>query len=270
MCTRLSLAVLGLGLFVSGHPGPGFAIDAPPPDDRWIIDTDMAYDDQLAIMIALRHPRAKIVAISVVGTGAAHCPQAATTAARLVDLAERDAIPAACGPEFPLDGFHSLPTFWRDAADALVPTDVRESRNEPPPSDSVDLIIETVRSADGPVSILALGPHTNLAPAFERAPDIVGKVREIVAMAGAIHAAGNLSVPGVTDDLANRTAEWNAFIDPIATKSVVETGLPIRLVTLDSTSQVNVDSTFLGLFNNLSEDSVTGAKVLALRVALRL
>ncbi|MEM7444364.1 MAG: nucleoside hydrolase [Pseudomonadota bacterium] len=245
---RFFLSVLAtLGLLVGSasdtgaHAQSGAQTDNPQREDPWIIDTDMGREDWLALLLALGHPSADILAISVVGDGVGRCPAGAQTARAIVALAsDDDDIPVACGADYPMDGYHAMPADWRDATDisafpALPPVPAEEA-----PGDAVDLIIATLQSADRPVSILTIGPLTNVALALDQAPDIAPHIREIVMMAGAVYAAGNVAQPGSTDFPAGSTAEWNAFIDPVATAMVLSSGVSIRLVPLDATNHVPV------------------------------
>ena len=209
----------------------------------WIIDTDMGRDDWLALLLMLGHADADVLAISVMGNGTGRCPQSAMSALAIVALARPgdEAIPVACGDDFPLDGFHAIPPAWRDAADVSMFDGLPEPTARPDPRGAVDLIIETVRAAERPVSLLVLGPLTNMAQAFDKAPDIIPWVREIVMMGGALHVAGNVAQPGDHDFPSDNRAEWNAFLDPLAMALVLDSGVPLRLVPLDATRHVPVD-----------------------------
>jgi pyrimidine-specific ribonucleoside hydrolase len=244
----LPIAAIAMAVWPSLAGAPAVAQDRGVAPDPWIIDTDMGREDWLALLLALGHPRADILAISVVGSGIGRCPQGATAALSLVELAGagRD-IPVACGADFPLDGYHAMPPDWRDGTDITAFGDLPEPTAAPDPRGAVDLIIDTIRTADQPVSILAIGPMTNVALALDQAPDIVSKVREIVMMAGAIHAAGNVAQPGSSDFPVDNTAEWNAFLDPVALAAVVTLGVPIRLVPLDATNFAPVDAGLAGV-----------------------
>jgi inosine-uridine nucleoside N-ribohydrolase len=97
------------------------------------------------------------------------------------------------------------------------------------------------------VRILALGPLTNLAEALKRETSITSAIEELVIMGGALQVPGNLGDGGVFKT-NNTTAEWNIFIDPLAARIVFRSGIPIRLIPLDATNKVPVDSAFLAKF----------------------
>lgn len=90
---------------------------------------------------------------------------------------------------------------------------------------AVELIIETVMAAPGEITLVAVGPLTNLALALRREPHLVQAVREVVIMGGALRVPGNVTP----------CAEFNIFADPHAARIVLHAGWPIRLVSLDTT-----------------------------------
>jgi inosine-uridine nucleoside N-ribohydrolase len=90
------------------------------------------------------------------------------------------------------------------------------------------------------VTIIATGPLTNIAQWLERYPQDKNKIDQLVIMGGVVDAPGNIIVPLFTKDHPNTTAEWNIFIDPLATDKVFVAGLPIVLVGLDVTNSVRV------------------------------
>jgi purine nucleosidase len=93
----------------------------------------------------------------------------------------------------------------------------------------VDFLIETLRGAEaGTVTLCALGPLTNIAMALVKAPDIAGKIGELVVMGGACFELGNVTP----------AAEFNIHVDPHAAAVVLESGIPITMIPLDVTQQV--------------------------------
>ncbi len=218
------------------------------PAETWIIDTDMGPEDWMALLYVLGHDDIDVLAISIVGDGVGRCPEVEATALALVMFAtgEDGAIPVACGATSPLDGFHAMPPAWRDASAPENFEPLPMSSAMPDPRGGVDLIIETLRGADEPIAILAIGPLTNIALAFDKAPDMVDKVRQIVVMGGAVYVSGNVSDPSDSAMPVNSVAEWNIFLDPVAADAVFSSGVSIRLVPLDATNHVPVDATLAG------------------------
>jgi inosine-uridine nucleoside N-ribohydrolase len=108
-------------------------------------------------------------------------------------------------------------------------------------------LIERLRDHNYPVRILALGPLTNLAEALQRAPSSIDAVAEVVIMGGAVRVPGNLGDGGFFHT-ANKTAEWNMFVDPLAARIVFRAGVNIRLIPLDATNTVPIGAAFVHEF----------------------
>jgi purine nucleosidase len=106
---------------------------------------------------------------------------------------------------------------------------------------AIDLLATTLRQ--GGVTLLTLGPLTNVAESFRADPALAGQVTSIVVMGGALDVPGNVSGEGIEPS----TAEWNMYVDPTAAAEVVASGAPIVLVGLDATSQLPITGDFLEL-----------------------
>jgi len=195
-----------------------------------IVDGDFGPDDMMALLYLLQQPEVHLAAVTVTGTGLAHCPDGAENAAAVFAHLAREDIPVACGEQEPLGGDNAFPEEWRQAADGLgdqlglPPSDVD------PGSDAPGLIVETISSSTEPVRLLALGPLTNLARALRDSPDIASNIEDLTIMGGALDVPG--SVPPYM------TAEWNIWSDPRAAAEVLQSGAPIMLVGLDATNDV--------------------------------
>jgi inosine-uridine nucleoside N-ribohydrolase len=96
-----------------------------------------------------------------------------------------------------------------------------------------------------PVEILAIGSMTNIASVITVRPELKHKIKRVISMGGAIDVSGNLRVHGFTHEHTNTQAEWNFYIDPFASKIVLESGIPITLVPLDATNQVPLTNEFV-------------------------
>jgi inosine-uridine nucleoside N-ribohydrolase len=207
-----------------------------------VIDTDMAVDDWMAILYLLQRPDIKVLAITVVGTGEAHCEPGVRNALGLVALAGKSGIPVACGRDTPLQGNHVFPEAWRQGVDSLYGLNLPEGSNPASGQSAVELLPSTIQSAPEKVYLLTLGPLTNLAEALQNDPTFTENLDRIFIMGGALQVPGNVGNSDPSID--NQAAEWNFYIDPLAAKIVLESGAPITLVTLDSTNQVPLDSAF--------------------------
>jgi inosine-uridine nucleoside N-ribohydrolase len=195
---------------------------------RVIIDTDPGIDDALAIILALKSPELKIEGITTV-SGNVPSSMAAKNVLRILHLMDKNFPPVAEGSASPLkessvwahhvhgeDGLGNL-DFWDDF-------EIPKSAAFP---DAVSLMLETAQWLSSELTLITLGPLTNLARAVQRDENTIKKIKEVIMMGGAVFTEGN-----VTPD-----AEFNIFFDPHAAKIVFESGIPITLVGLDVTNQ---------------------------------
>jgi inosine-uridine nucleoside N-ribohydrolase len=214
-------------------PQSGSTTSLPRP---LLIDTDVAPDDLVAIAFLLASPGVEIRAITVSGTGEAHCGAGVDVVLRLLERLDAPAIDVACGRETPTGGDHAFPDAWRERVDGGSGLDLPSTSRRPFAGDAVQLILQAGEGADG-LRVLTLGPLTNLADALTRHPDLADRVESIYAMGGALFVPGNVRFGGPPD---NAVAEWNIYVDPAAAQAVIDSGLPVRLVSLDGTNQVPV------------------------------
>src|SRR5262249_14003802 len=102
------------------------------------------------------------------------------------------------------------------------------------------VIIDCLSHSRVPVTVVATGPLTNIATAFEERPDLKQKVDEFIIMGGAFTVPGN-----VEQDTSDGSAEWNMYADPVAAKKILDTGVPLKIIPLDVTNQLPVTKEFL-------------------------
>lgn len=191
---------------------------------RVILDSDPGIDDAMAILLATQSPELQIEAITVV-SGNVLVDQGAQNALKLVELAGRTEIPVARGEKYPLKrklitapivhGKNGL-----GETELPSPTKTAESRH------AVDLIIDLVRAHPGQITLLPLGPLTNVARVLLKQPSIAKQIPEIILMGGSIE-GGN----------ASPAAEANIYNDPEAAEIVFESGIPLTMVGLGATHQ---------------------------------
>lgn len=195
-----------------------------------IIDTDPGQDDAVAILLALASPESiDVLGITCV---AGNVPLALTARnARMVcELAGKRDVPVFAGCDRPLGrplvtAEHVHGKTGLDGPALPEPTMPLQDRH------GVDFIIETLRrEAPGTVTLCPLGPLTNIATAFQRAPDIVARVQEVVLMGGAYFEVGNITP----------TAEFNIYVDPQAADIVFRSGVPLVVMPLDVTHKALV------------------------------
>ncbi|RMD92143.1 MAG: nucleoside hydrolase [Alphaproteobacteria bacterium] len=207
---------------------------------RIIIDTDPGQDDAVAILLALASPEIEVLGITAV---AGNVPLALTgrNARMVCELAGRPDVPVFAGCDRPMA--RALVTAeYVHGKTGLDGYPLPEPRMELRARHAVDFIIDTLRREPaGTVTLCALGPLTNLATAFERAPDIVERVEEVVLMGGAYFQVGNVTP----------AAEFNIYVDPEAAKIVFGAGAKLTVMPLDVTHRALVTRERLAAFRAL-------------------
>ena len=210
-----------------------------------IIDTDPGQDDAVGLLLALASPEElEVVGITTV---AGNVPLELTTsnALAMVELAGRPEVPVYAGHDRPL--IRNLVTAEHvhgkrgiDGADTPEPT------LTPADGHAVDFLIETVRARPG-ITICTFGPLTNVAAAFDRAPDIIENVDQVVMMGGGFWEGGNTTP----------AAEFNIYVDPQAADTVFRCGRPLVLMPLDVTHKALTSVPRIAAFRNLGNASGT-------------
>lgn len=216
----------------------------------FIVDTDMGLDDWLAILYLTRHPNVDLLAVSLAGTGEAHCDPGVHNTLGLLELANHPEVPVACGREAPLEGNNSFPAWLRDQADAMAGLDLPANTNPPFEGTAVELLITTIQASSQPVTLVTLGPLTNVAEALQAEPAIIDNIQMIYIMGGAVDVPGNVDF----FNPENHVAEANIYVDPHAAAVVFESGAPITLVPLDATNHAPMTTAF---FDRLKENRTT-------------
>ena len=192
-----------------------------------IIDTDPGQDDAVAILLALASPEIEVLGITTVA-GNVPLPLTTRNALAVLELAGRPEVPVHAGADAPLR--RPLVTAEHvHGRTGLDGVELPEPAAAPRDGHAADFIVETLRrEPEGAVTLCPLGPLTNLALAFERAPEIVPRIAEIVLMGGAYFEVGNVTP----------AAEFNIFVDPEAAAAVFGCGRPITVLPLDATHRV--------------------------------
>lgn len=194
---------------------------------KLIILTDPGQDQAAAILMILGQRQAFDVLGLVATAGNINLDHTVTNCLKLMELAGRPDIPVFAGCPHPI----IRPLVMAEHVHG--PTGL-DGPGLPPPSTKarekhgVDFIIDTVRAHPGEITICSLSPVTNLAMALRKAPDIAGKIREVVAMLGAYFEVGNITP----------TAEFNCYVDPEAADIVLKAGIKTTLLPLDVTHRM--------------------------------
>lgn len=184
---------------------------------RFLIDTDTASDDAVALILALKHADISVEAITVVA-GNMPVTQGTQNALYTVELCGAR-VPVYAGCSAPLlkplvtaEDFHGQ--------DGLGDQGLPLQGRSPAPGRAVDVIIDTIHRFPGEITLVALGPLTNLALALRMDPSIAQEVKTCVVMGGAAQGPGNVTP----------VAEYNIWVDPAAAQIVFNSLLPLTLV----------------------------------------
>jgi inosine-uridine nucleoside N-ribohydrolase len=210
---------------------PALRAALPTAPTPLVVDTDMSTDDVLALLYLLRRADVDLRAVTVSGTGLTRCPPGARNALDLLALGRRSDVLVACGLGEPLAGFDQFPSEWRGAADALFGLPLPPSARGPDPRGAVELLRATLEASPDPVTVLALGPLTDVAALLRAHPSVAPRIARVVAMGGAVHVPGNVGA-------GHENVEFNLWIDPVAADEVLASGVPVTLVPLDATNDV--------------------------------
>jgi len=224
-----------------------------------VVDTDLAADDIVALAYLLSSSAVDVLAVTVSGTGEVTCPRGVEVASGLLSTLGHGDVRVACGQSAPLSGDRVFPEEWRTAADDAYGVSLPVV-DPPTELDAVELLVAAVDTAPAPVTLLTLGPLTNVAQAFAAEPGLAGRLGSVVIMGGAVDVAGNVQPEGADSPLA---AEWNLYIDPAASDAVISSQVPITLVALDATNKVPVTSEFI---DQLAANDTTDATALVTEI----
>ncbi|KAB2035504.1 hypothetical protein ERO13_D04G136300v2 [Gossypium hirsutum] len=197
-----------------------------------IIDTDPGIDDAMAIFVALRSPEVEVIGLTTI-YGNVYTTLATRNALHLLEVADRTDIPVA-------EGSHVTITFCTQEdkklriADFVHGADGLGNQNFPPPEgkpidmSATHFLVEQAKLYPGKVTVVALGPLTNIALAIQQDPSFVKNIGQIVLLGGAFAVNGNV----------NPAAEANIFGDPDAADIVFTSGADVLAVGINVTHQV--------------------------------
>ncbi len=193
---------------------------------RVIIDTDPGTDDALALMMALNCPDLGVEGITTVG-GNARLSETTENALRLMAYlgGPCSRMPVAVGADRPTKGLysHAYHVHGSEGLGISLPA----STLRPHRMNAVEFLRDRITAFPGELTLIAIGPLTNVATALDDSPDIAEAVPEIIVMGGAVGVPGNITPH----------AEFNIHEDPWAANAVFESGIPVTLVGLDVTHQ---------------------------------
>jgi purine nucleosidase len=215
---RVTVLFFGLSHKASVTPKPltWRSVMLPPVPRTFLIDTDTASDDAVALIMALRAPDVRVAAITVVA-GNVPLPQATRNALYTVELCGAE-VPVYSGAAKPLLRAYENAT-WFHGRDGLGDHNYPAPKQSAEKQHAVDAIIETIEANPGLV-LVTLGPLTNVALAISKKPGITAKVSRCVVMGGNPCCEGNVTP----------AAEYNMWVDPEAASIVMRSGLRVELI----------------------------------------
>ena len=220
----------------------------PPVPEPVVIDTDPGVDDAIALLMALSCPQIDVVGLT---TTAGNVPigPATRNALAILESVGRVDVPVARGATRPIRGRYAYARHVHSAEGLTHPL--------PPPTlrttdtDAVQFLSETLRANPGAVTVIALGPLTNLARLHRDQPSVLPLAKRLLVMGGAVQTPGNVTPH----------AEFNFYSDPTAARMVIESGVPITLIDMAPCRQV-----FLTREDVLAARPSTDVGVLAERI----
>lgn len=183
----------------------------------FLIDTDTASDDAVALMMALRSPEIGVVAITTVA-GNVNLEQATRNALTVVERCGTN-VPVYAGLHKPILRAPSDATFFHGQdgmGDTNLPPPTRQAQAE----HAVDAIIRVIQQHAGEITLVTLGPLSNIAAALIKSPGIAQQVAQCYIMGGAANTIGNITP----------AAEYNIWCDPEAAQIVFQSGIPIVMI----------------------------------------
>lgn len=192
---------------------------------RIIIDTDPGVDDAIAILMALAAPSVEVAGLTVVGGNVPHA-RGLRNALALLDFVGRSEVPVLRGSSRPLKGRFASAKHFHGASG--ITRRLPQPTTRPLPQRSVDFLAAQLARFPGEITLVAIGPLTNLARLERQYPGSLAKAASLAIMGGSVDSPGNITPH----------AEFNFYCDPLAAHEVMNAGVPLTLVDLAACRQV--------------------------------
>ncbi len=192
---------------------------------KLLIDTDPGTDDLIALLMALRAPELEVLGVTTVG-GNASLDDTTRNALRILECAGRTDVLVAAGAAHPL--WASFVYAYDFHGPGGLTVKLPDPNSHAAPGSAHTFIYQALKASPGEVTLLALGPLTNVALLFREHPDAKRLLKELVVMGGAVGVPGNITAH----------AEFNVYNDPLAAQAVFASGAPTTLVDLRVCRQV--------------------------------
>jgi uridine nucleosidase len=206
-----------------------------------IIDTDPGVDDTMAIYFALNSSQIELVGLTTI-FGNVDVDMATVNALKILEIAGRTDIPVIKGAENPLTSLYSGPVPFVHGDDGQGNINLAPPETRALPGTGAQFIVDQIMNNPGEITLIPIGPLTNLALALRLEPEIIRNVKEVIFMGGNALCPGN----------ATPAAEANIHNDPEAADLVLGADWPVSMVGLDVTHHVNMTNEILGEFTRLS------------------
>jgi|TARA_B110000977_G_C11030163_1_gene474893 inosine-uridine nucleoside N-ribohydrolase len=224
MPTQYRVPALFTLLYLTILTAPGVALGA----EKVIIDTDPGVDDSLAIVFALKSKQLEVLGLTTI-FGNVETHLATLNSLRLLEIMEKN-VPVAEGASRPLYMKKLSPPADVHGEDGLGEINLPLPKTNAIKKSAAEFIVQTVMDNPGEVTLIVLGPMTNIALALALEPDLSENVKQVVAMGGVLQVMGNVSP----------VASANILGDPHAADIVMGTDWNMTLVSADITRQVLV------------------------------
>jgi inosine-uridine nucleoside N-ribohydrolase len=248
--SRRSFLCSSAGAFLANSlPRVPLTAGSAPPR-RIIIDADTGVDDAIAILLALRSAELKVEAITAVS---GNVPLAFTlpNTLRMVEITGRKDVPVAGGAATPLVR-RLVTASYVHGNNGLGGAEFPEPKLKPVAEPASELICRMVRENPGDITIVGIGPLTNVATALKSDPQLASQIKEIVVMGGSL-SRGNITP----------AAEFNFYVDPEAARVVFDSGVPLTMVGLNVTEKVLLGEEHIGVLEAAKNPvSQAAAKIL--------
>lgn len=210
-----------------------------------ILDVDTGVDDALAILMAAKHPSLELMGVTTVA-GNVGLEHTTRNSLQVLELVGRDDVPVAAGAHRP------MLRVLRDASsfhgqNGLNDIELPAPKRGPISMHAVDFIIELVHRHPGEITLIPIGPLTNIALAILKDAELPKLVKNVVLMGGAAFCMGN----------HGPFSEFNIWVDSEAAKIVFESGVPITMVGLDVTMKTMFTADHLQELTNRGDSPIT-------------
>jgi pyrimidine-specific ribonucleoside hydrolase len=205
-----------------------------------LLDCDPGHDDAIALLLALASPELDLLGVTTVA-GNQTLEKTTANALRVLELVGRGDVPVAAGADRPLARELFIAAYVHGETGMDGPA-LPEPQGAPVEEHAVDFLAGRILGSDRPVTLVPVGPLTNVALLLARYPEAAGNVERIVLMGGAV-AEGNVTP----------AAEFNIYVDPEAAWRVFTSGLPVTMIGLDVTHRALMTAAHVGRLRGAGE-----------------